>query len=77
MFVIILTNRHMRLFGIIPFINWDNFLSSIIPVNLQQQYYRWNQMIDQIEDVNWLGQSAVLQHDEFFDYMGHWSEWSQ
>ena len=34
-------------------------------------------MVEQIENVNWLGQCAIFEHDQLFDYMGHWSEWSK
>lgn len=34
-------------------------------------------MVEQIENVYWLGQGAIFEHDQFFDYMGHRSEGSE
>ena len=34
-------------------------------------------MVKQIENVDWLGECTIFKHDQFFDYMGHGSEWSK
>ena len=34
-------------------------------------------MVEQIKNVDWLGQSTIFQHDQFFQHMGHRSEWSK
>ena len=34
-------------------------------------------MIKKIENVNWLGQHTIFEHDQFFDNMGHRSEGSK
>jgi hypothetical protein len=32
-------------------------------------------VVEQIENVNWLGERAIFKHNQFFDHMGHGFEW--
>lgn len=34
-------------------------------------------MIEQIENINWLGRCVIFEYDQFIDYIGLRSEWSK
>ena len=34
-------------------------------------------MEDQVKDINGFPEQAFMQHDQLFNQMGHWMEWSK
>jgi len=53
-----------------------HYLLSIVFYHFQNQQHQRKQMIEQIKNINRLMERSIYQHQNFFNHMRHWFDWS-